>query len=304
MLVSVIIPMYNAEKSLDNLYASLQCQGYDHLEIIFVDNNSQDHSYEKAYSFAVKDARVKVLKEPKQGVSYARKKGFHASHGECLYFIDSDDCVAPNAISYLVETAKETKADIVEGTYNTYANDYQLASIIRQHVRKIPYSTWQINHLEGISAPLWQHLYKKTCIRDDFFVPLNQFEDHLFNWHAFLNANKVIGISEPVYFYHISDDGLSSARYAIEPYQFMRYAVKLYQECIELGTIEQYETHLNRLILKQLLLLKLRISALYRGKEKSDYSIFRLKEMEWEISELTRFINSNEKIKCKKKEMK
>ena len=52
MLVSVIIPMYNAEKYLDNLYASLQYQEYDNLEIIFVDNNSQDHSYEKACFFA------------------------------------------------------------------------------------------------------------------------------------------------------------------------------------------------------------------------------------------------------------
>ena len=237
MLVSVIIPMYNAEKYLDNLYASLQYQEYDSLEIIFVDNNSQDHSYEKACFFAKNDPRVRVLKEPTQGVSYARKKGFHASNGEYLYFIDSDDCVAPNGISYLVETAIKTNADIVEGNYNTYLNDHQLATIVRRSVEKSPYSKWEIHDLEGISAPLWQHLYRRSCIRDDFFVPLNQFEDHLFNWHAFLNANRVVCISEPVYFYQIKDSGLSSNRYAVEPYMFMHYATKLYQECIEMGWI-------------------------------------------------------------------
>lgn len=301
MLVSVIIPMYNAEKYLDNLYASLQYQEYDNLEIIFVDNNSQDHSYEKACFFAKNDPRVRVLKEPTQGVSYARKKGFHASNGEYLYFIDSDDCVAPNGISYLVETAIKTNADIVEGNYNTYLNDHQLATIVRRSVEKSPYSKWEVHDLESISAPLWQHLYRKSCIKDNFFVPLNQFEDHLFNWHAFLNANKVVGISESVYFYQMKDDGLSSNHYAVEPYTFMHYAVKLYQECIKMGWMEQYENSLNRLILKQLLFLKLKLASLYHGAEKSPYSYSKLKEMKQEVDDIIRLLNLNEAVNCKQK---
>ena len=65
MLVSVIIPMYNAEKYLDNLYASLQYQEYDSLEIIFVDNNSQDHSYEKACFFAKNDPEFRLTFDSK-----------------------------------------------------------------------------------------------------------------------------------------------------------------------------------------------------------------------------------------------
>lgn len=301
MLVSVIIPMYNAEQYLDNLYASLQYQKYKQLEIIFVDNNSQDHSYEKACLFAQNDPRVKVLKESRQGVSYARLKGFHASKGEYLYFVDSDDCVAPHGISYLVAVANATKADIVEGNYHTYSNDYQLASIVRQTVRKKPYSKWEVHDLESISAPLWQHLYHKSCIRDNFFVPLNQFEDHLFNWHAFLNANKVVGISAPVYFYQIKDSGLSSNRYAVEPCAFMRYAVKLYQECIQMGLIEQYESSLNRLILRQLLFLKLKFTKLCHEQEESEYSYSKLKEMNQEVDDIIRLLNLNETIDCKKK---
>ena len=76
MLVSVIIPMHNAENTIERLYTSLYRSNYKDLEIIFVDNASTDRSYEKVSYYQMIDPRVKVVKEEKLGVTYARRHGF------------------------------------------------------------------------------------------------------------------------------------------------------------------------------------------------------------------------------------
>lgn len=100
--ISVIIPIYNAEQFIEEAYNNLIRQQIAlELEIIFVDNNSSDKSYELALGLARHDQRVKVFKELKQGAPAARNTGFEKSSGDLIYFYDVDDQLFEDALKTL-----------------------------------------------------------------------------------------------------------------------------------------------------------------------------------------------------------
>ena len=93
-LVSVIMPVYNAEKYLDRSISSIINQTYDNLEILLIDDCSTDNSYNILKEYAKKDKRIKVFhNQENQHVSETRNVGIRNSTGKYLYFIDSDDFI-------------------------------------------------------------------------------------------------------------------------------------------------------------------------------------------------------------------
>ena len=109
-LVSIIVPVYNREKSIIYCYKSLIRQKYKNIEIIFVDDGSTDNSLDILKSFD--DKRVVVLSQKNAGPSEARRYGFNQSHGEYISFVDSDDGIATDYISRLVDMIEITTSAI------------------------------------------------------------------------------------------------------------------------------------------------------------------------------------------------
>ena len=95
-LISVIVPVYNAEKYLADCVQSIISQTYRNLEIILVDDGSKDSSGSICDSFAEKDSRIKVIHQENAGVSAARNHGLDECHGEYVSFVDSDDYYSTN----------------------------------------------------------------------------------------------------------------------------------------------------------------------------------------------------------------
>lgn len=100
-LISVIIPVYRAERYLERCYASLRRQTYAHFELIFVDDGSPDASGRLCDEFASRDARVKVVHGRNKGVAVARNIGTRLAIGEYVTFVDSDDWVEPEYLAHL-----------------------------------------------------------------------------------------------------------------------------------------------------------------------------------------------------------
>ena len=114
-IVSVVVPMYNAECTIGNCLASILSQTYSNLEVIVVDDGSADRTAELCKVLAEEDHRITLVHCPHYGVSRARNVGMKRAEGEWLVFVDSDDMLPKTAITELVMTGKQFDTDIVAG---------------------------------------------------------------------------------------------------------------------------------------------------------------------------------------------
>lgn len=278
MLVSVVIPVYNCADTLELLYQSLQLQTYQNLEIIFVDNGSTDHSHEVLKKIAQQDRRVTILIEQQRGVSFARKKGWQHARGEYIYFIDGDDYVASHGIETMVEIALKTKADNIIGSYSLYRDEFGLETCITLEKRCKKYEIHDADHMcFHYTPPLWAHLYKRELICENFFVPLNQLEDYLFNWYVYVTARKSVLTSKEVYFYNKQiTNGLSSLTYLPTPVNFLKQVSKFLQYCMNLDVLEQYEEDVKKLLNRRFKILERKITEI----EENNMMIYTRNELE------------------------
>ena len=99
-LVSIIVPVYNVEKYLQACLESLACQTYPELEIILIDDGSTDSSGKMCDEFAQKDPRFKVVHQANGGLSNARNHGIQLAQGDYLTFVDSDDTVTNDYVTF------------------------------------------------------------------------------------------------------------------------------------------------------------------------------------------------------------
>ena len=111
--VSIVVPIYNGAKYIDNCIKNLKAQTYDNLEIIFVDDGSTDDSGEKCDECAKGDERFRVLRLPNGGPSSARNAGIEASTGDYIFFYDVDDDIIPSLVEDNLKMAVENDADVL-----------------------------------------------------------------------------------------------------------------------------------------------------------------------------------------------
>ena len=100
-LISIIVPIYRVEEYLDKCLSSIINQTYKNLEIILVNDGSDDNSIKIAKKYAKKDERIKIIEEDNKGLSCARNTGINASTGKYITFVDSDDFIEENYIEVL-----------------------------------------------------------------------------------------------------------------------------------------------------------------------------------------------------------
>ena len=111
-MVSVIIPIYNCEKYLNECISSVLGQTYKDFELILVDDGSTDNSLNICYEFAKKDSRIIVIHQENGGVSSARNKGLKNAKGEFITFVDSDDYVENDWLKMLLTAILANNADV------------------------------------------------------------------------------------------------------------------------------------------------------------------------------------------------
>lgn len=123
MKVSVVVPVYNTERYLHRCLESLRNQTLKDLEIILVDDGSEDFSGDICDKYAAEDARIHVIHKANGGLVSARQTGLSAATGEYVGFVDSDDWIEPDMYRTLYETAEYHGADIVaEGIIDEIGN--------------------------------------------------------------------------------------------------------------------------------------------------------------------------------------
>lgn len=163
-MVSIIVPVYNVEKFIEKCVNSLQKQDYTNIEIILVDDGSPDSSAAIIDRLAAEDKRVKAIHQKNQGVSTARNTGIQAASGEYLMFVDGDDWVDTDYVSYFLNLVTELKCDIGMDT-----NNYSLASTKSSDVKyKISAEkTMEWIYLGQVFVAVWNKIYKTSLLRDN-----------------------------------------------------------------------------------------------------------------------------------------
>ena len=128
--ISVIMPVYNAEKYLARALDSLVLQTYENLEIICVNDGSKDSSAKILEDYATRDKRIKVINQENQGAGAARNKGMTVMSGDYFTFIDSDDWLQLGAYRKFVNIIQKEERDIDILLFNgfIYVNDKDLVS--------------------------------------------------------------------------------------------------------------------------------------------------------------------------------
>jgi glycosyltransferase involved in cell wall biosynthesis len=110
---SVIVPVYNVRDYLEDALASIECQSFRDFEAIIVDDGSTDGSAQIAAAFCVRDSRFRLLQQRNAGPSAARNHGLAQASGTYLYFLDSDDLIAPDTLSLCHEEFEKHAVDVV-----------------------------------------------------------------------------------------------------------------------------------------------------------------------------------------------
>lgn len=175
ILVSVIVPVYNSEKYLEQCLDSICAQTLKNIEIICVDDGSMDSSPELLQKYSEQDKRVKVLRQQNQYAGIARNNGIEHAQGEYLVFWDSDDFFMPEALEVLYERARQMDADICVCGANQYFESKGKSYPYNGYMNKnrIP-ETDCFNRetnpdyiLNFTNEAVWNKIYKRTFVEEN-----------------------------------------------------------------------------------------------------------------------------------------
>lgn len=214
--VSIIVPVYNASKTIRRCVDSILHQSYSNLEIILIDDGSIDNSLSICKDISKVDNRVKVFSQENSGVAVARNRGIDNSTGEWLMFIDSDDWIELNTVQDILELIKYKRASY--GVYS-FSNEYfsLRKTLCVDDSCYTPYDLlfqFQfINNLEAIICSVCNKVYSRSIIVDNnirFDQGIKFGEDFIFNSKIIPYAEKIVTSSKPFYHYDctIEDSGV------------------------------------------------------------------------------------------------
>ena len=212
-MISVIIPVYNAEKTIAKCLDSILLQDYDDIEIIAVDDGSEDGSYEILMHYKAKDCRLKVFSQQNKGVSYARNKALDAAQGDYVMFVDSDDTIQPNACSTALCNMKDD-VDMVIFGLNIYRGD-KLLRTPHLTTKKIQFRS-SINvywELRKINLGPCNKLYKRSLIKKKFDTTVSLGEDTLFVIEYMKNISVIKCLEECLYNVRLDNDNSLNRKY-------------------------------------------------------------------------------------------
>ena len=203
--VSIIVPIYNVENYLERCIISIINQTYTNLEIILVDDGSTDNCPNICEKYKKQDNRITVIHKKNGGLSDARNKGIDIASGKYIYFIDSDDYMHLNTIEFLLNSVKETDADISCCSYLLFYDNQKLTVSTKNEKYKCFDSETALKNLlyqKGCTNSAWGKLYK-TVLFDDIRFPVGQIcEDLPVIYRLFHKANKVCISSAQFYYYY------------------------------------------------------------------------------------------------------
>lgn len=217
-LISVIVPIYNVEKYLENCLQSIISQTYKELEIILVDDGSTDNSGKIADNYSNLDCRVISVHKSNGGLSDARNAGLDIAKGKYIMFVDSDDYIPVDCIEYLYSSLIASNSSISIGRLKTTCNqdekeyDVEKKSFIYDRNESIN----QLLYANKYSVAAPGKLYLASLF-DDIRFPIGKLHEDVFTtYKVFLKANRVFYGDKIVYYYYHRPGSIMLSEFSIK----------------------------------------------------------------------------------------
>ena len=232
-LISVIVPVYGVERSLNECVISIVKQTYRSLDIILVDDGSPDLCPEMCDQWAAKDSRIRVIHQHNAGPSAARNAGIDASHGEYIGFVDPDDHIAADMYETLLNNLLRERADVsIIGTSLVGENGEAYIPCETQcHLRMDSARAFKYVNLPGyFHVAVWDKLYRRVLFREIRFPEnLLSGEDYYVTYRILDSARTLVYDSAPKYFYQLHEQVTLRLRITTAQSDETRIALKLVQ---------------------------------------------------------------------------
>lgn len=218
-LVSIIIPVYNAESYVKRCLDSISSQTYQNIEIIVVNDGSTDNSSSVCLGCANKDKRIRLIEKENEGSGYARNSGLDIAKGDYFFFVDSDDYLYKTCIQRLIDIAMTENAEIVKCSWEQGNNDY---------FTKIPIPKPYIV-LDNISAfrtrkiniAVHGKLYKRCVIEKYRYPKVTTHDDEFFTYKLLYNTKKIVILDENYYYYFLSQNSIMRGKRDKQPLNYI-----------------------------------------------------------------------------------
>lgn len=212
-IISIVVPVYNAQHYLDECMASLIGQTFQSIEMVCVDDGSSDDSLSMLQSYAAKDSRVRVFGKENGGASSARNYGLDHVRGDYVMFVDADDFIAPQTCQVLYDTARRDAADIVVFGGKTFPSVlWKDESFARANATfKGKGVLFALFNEPGSKPLMCNKMYSRALLESchaRFDEGLELGEDHAFQFVVFPHAKTVTFVAEQLYFYRGHDESL------------------------------------------------------------------------------------------------
>lgn len=240
-MISIIMPVYNAEKYLHDAIESVMRQDYTDYELLLIDDGSTDKSGDICDKYAENNRQIKVIHKKNGGVSSARRAGYDNATGEWITFMDNDDVLSPCFLSNLYKYNEE--ADIIAGS-GIDVDDNDIEQLIKEkHTdasadkeimtgRKAAELMNHSNDKYSMVTLLWGKIISRRVMNrtleliDEYrnMIPLNYFEDIFIVPRLFLCADKVL-IKNEIMYYHRSCLDSPSHTLTMRPYNYEQIEV-------------------------------------------------------------------------------
>lgn len=236
--MSIIIPVYNAESTLEKCINSIQTSSMEDYEIILVDDGSTDASLHICNNLKSQRNNIVVLHQDNQGAGAARNYGLKKSRGEYVGFMDADDEVSYNYFQIMYEYAKQNFADIVmssvkiinktciEEAYLPYPDEYSLgkSEILNNYIPLMIGSKCEKKYKNKIIKAMWCRIFSKSLIDENniSFCELKNGQDFVFSLEASVAANKITICKQVEYIYHFENFQTLSKNYSKKKFEYLK----------------------------------------------------------------------------------
>ena len=211
-MLSIIIPVYNSEKYLEECLTGVINQTLKDIEIICVNDGSTDNSLKILEKFAEQDSRIRIINQQNQGQGYARNTGLEAAAGDYIGFIDSDDFISND----FYEKLYSYKDDIILSVCRQYLENGKL--------RNKNFKIKDKNSLIMKNCNIYNKIYRKEFLTNNdikFYGKTNPAEDNYFSVKAILRADSIKIIKGGTYFYRVVEGSTIHKTYTKEGFEIL-----------------------------------------------------------------------------------